>query len=313
MDQVASRRTRCALTGAMVLICAAVLWALIGVTASASAAAKTSAPKGRGALPVVAGSGYLALGDSVTFGYQESTVVPAPNYHDAASFLGYPEMLKTGLHLRVANAACPGETSSSLIHVSAQSNGCENAPGGSGVSYRKQFPLHVSYSGSQLAYAVKYLKTHPGVRLVSLMIGANDLFVCQETTADGCASATEQQQVLRVIAKNVRTILSTIRTKAHYTGQLAIVNYYSLNYASPIANAESNELNRTDDAAAKPFHVVIANGYRTFARASAHSGNNTCTAGLLNQLGSPGTCGVHPSYAGQALLAQTLQGAITTG
>jgi lysophospholipase L1-like esterase len=309
MDHVASWRTRCALIVASALVCAACVWALTATTATA----KTTAPKGHGALPLAAGSGYLALGDSVTFGYEESTVVPAPDYHNASSFLGYPEMLGTELHLRVANAACPGETSSSLIHASAQSNGCENVPAGSGVSYRKDFPLHVRYSGSQLAYAVKYLKAHPGVRLVSLMIGANDLFVCQETTADGCASSAEQQQVLHVIAKNVRTILSTIRTKAGYTGQLAIVNYYSLDYASPIANAESNELNRTDDAAAKPFHVVIANAYRTFARASVHSANNSCTAGLLTQLGAPGTCGVHPSYAGQALLAQTVEGAITTG
>jgi lysophospholipase L1-like esterase len=146
----------------------------------------------------------------------------------------------------------------------------ERIDGGSGVSYRKQFPFHVRYSGSQLAFAIAYLKAHPGVRLVSLMIGANDLFVCQETTADGCASSTEPR-VLHVIAKNVRTILSGIRTKAGYTGQLAIVNYYSLDCASPIANAESNELNRTDDAAAKPFDVVVANAYRTFARASVHS------------------------------------------
>ena len=37
------------------------------------------------------------------------------------------------------------------------------------------FPLHVKYSGSQLDYAVSYLKTHKKVRLVSLMVGANDL------------------------------------------------------------------------------------------------------------------------------------------
>ncbi len=55
------------------------------------------------------------------------------------------------------------------------------------VGYRTQFPLHVKYSGSQLAYAVSYLKKHQKVRLVSLMIGANDYFVCQETTADQCA------------------------------------------------------------------------------------------------------------------------------
>jgi lysophospholipase L1-like esterase len=309
MDQVASHRARRALVGAAGLICATVLCALTGATTIARAAA----PKGQRALPVVVGSGYLALGDSVTFGYEEPTVVPAPNYHDASSLVGFPEMLGTELHLRVANAACSGETSSSLIHASAQSNGCENVPGDSGASYRKQFPLHVRYAGSQLAYAVAYLRAHPGVRLVSLMIGANDLFLCQETTADGCAGSAQQQQVLHVIAKNVRTILSTIRTKAHYTGQLAVVNYYSLDYASPVANADSRELNRTDDTAARPFHVVIANAYRTFARAAAHSGDNSCAAGLLTQLGSPGTCGVHPSYAGQALLAQTLEAAITTG
>jgi lysophospholipase L1-like esterase len=309
MGHVASRRSRCARVGVMALLCAA----LVSALAVATATAKAPAPTHSGAPPVVAGSEYLALGDSVTFGYQEPTVVPAPKYKDATSFLGYPEMLGSVLHLRVANASCPGETSSSLIQASAQSNGCENVPGGSGVSYRKAYPLHVRYSGSQLAFAVAYLKAHPEVRLVSLMIGANDLFVCQETTADGCASTAEQQRVLHVIAKNVRTILSAIRTKAGYTGQLAIVNYYSLDYASPIANAESSELNRTDDTAAKPFHVVIANAYRTFARASAHSANDSCTAGLLTQLGSPGTCGVHPSYAGQALLAQTLGGAVTTG
>ena len=33
---------------------------------TATATAKTPAPKGHGALPLVAGSGYLALGDSVT-------------------------------------------------------------------------------------------------------------------------------------------------------------------------------------------------------------------------------------------------------
>ena len=308
MDRMTSPGMRGALVGVVALICAALFWGLTGAGATA-----TTPPARSAALPVVAGAGYLALGDSVTFGYQEPTVVPAPNYEDASGFLGYPEMLGTELHLRVANAACPGETSSSLIHASAQSNDCENSPTASGVSYRKEFPLHVRYAGSQLAYAVKYLKAHPGVRLVSLMIGANDLFVCQKITADGCASSAEQQAVLQVLAKNVRTILSAIRTKAAYTGQLAIVNYYSLDYASPIANAESNELNQTDDTAAKPFHVVIANAYQTFASASARSGDDSCTAGLLTQLGAPGTCGVHPSYAGQALLAQTLEGAITTG
>ena len=312
MDHAARRRNRRALTAAIAL-CATLAWVASTMTATATATATTATSPPPHSTRVTPGSGYLALGDSVTFGYQEPTVVPAPNYRDAASFPGYPEMIGSELHLRVANAACPGETSTSLINASAQSNGCENTPTGTGASYRKAFPLHVRYSGSQLAYATSYLKAHPGVRLVSLMIGANDLFVCQETTSDACAASAEQQAVLRTISRNVRTILSRIRTKDHYAGQVAIVNYYSLDYASPIVNAESTELNTALDTAARPFHVKIANAYRTFAAASAHSGADTCTAGLLTQLGMPGTCGVHPSYAGQALLASTLEGAVAIG
>ena len=76
--------------------------------ATASVRAAPAAASVRAAPRVSRGSWYLALGDSVTFGYQEPFVVPAPDYHRAASFRGYPEQLGTELHLRVANAACPG-------------------------------------------------------------------------------------------------------------------------------------------------------------------------------------------------------------
>jgi len=300
---------RRALTFVVLTLCAALGLALASGPALAKKPAKKPAttkitPK----TPVTPGSGYLALGDSVTFGYEEQQVVPTPNYADASSLVGYPELLGSELHLTVANAACAGETSSSLIDPTAQSNGCENAPGG-GPAYRTMFPLHVKYSGSQLDYAVSYLKTHKNVRLVSLMIGANDFFVCQETTADHCASLPEEAAVGATVAKNVKTILSAIRNKAHYGGQIAIVNYYSLNYSIPADVSQSELLNTTQDAAAKPFHVVVADGLGEFQAGTAHSGGNTCTAGLLTQL-STGGCGIHPSYAGQSLLAQALEKAI---
>ncbi len=263
-------------------------------------------------LPVVPGSQYLALGDSVTFGYMEKTVVPAPNYGNAASFPGYPEQLGARLHLSVANAACPGETSASLVNASAPSNGCENSPSHNPADNYRIHPLHVSYKGSQLAFALSYLRSHHNVRLVTLMIGANDFFLCQETMADGCASTAEQNATATNVTKNIHTILSAIRNKAHYNGQLVIVNYYSLNYSSPAINAQSQLLNKVQDAAAKPFGVKIADGYGELQAASAHSGDNTCTAGLLTQL-SAGGCGIHPSYAGQALLAQALEKTIRIG
>jgi lysophospholipase L1-like esterase len=280
--------------------------ALATVCAFATLAVSAASASGGTVPPVTAGSGYLALGDSVTFGYQEAQVTPAPNYHDAASFPGYPEQLGAELRLHVANAACPGETSSSLINASAISNGCENTLGKTAASYRSLYPLHVSYKGSQLAFALSYLHAHHNVALVSLMIGANDYFVCTEQTKDGCASTAEKQHVLNTIAHNVGVILSSIRKRAGYKGQLAIVNYYSLNYSSAASNALSLLLNKTVDAAAKPYHVVIADGYGELKAASFRFGGNACTAGLITQLGKPGDCGIHPTYAGQALLAQAL-------
>jgi lysophospholipase L1-like esterase len=281
---------------------------LLGSLAASGAGARTAKPQPPPVTltsPVTKGSQYLALGDSVTFGYQEPTVVPAPNYRNASSFLGYPEQLAAELHLRVINPACPGETSASLINASAQSNGCENGP----IAYRKLYPLHLRYKGSQLAYAVSFLRSHPQVKLVSLMIGANDLFLCQAKTKDGCTSSAEQQAVFTKVAGNVRRILSAVRNQAHYRGQLAIVNYYSLNYAVALLSNASRGLNRAVDEGAKPFGVVIADGYGEFQTASRRSAQNPCTAGLLTQL-SIGGCGVHPTYAGQALLAQALLKAI---
>jgi lysophospholipase L1-like esterase len=291
------------------LVCACALLALGSGPALAKAKPKPKPAPAKN-LPVVPSSQYLALGDSVTFGYMEPTVVPAPKYADAASFPGYPEQLGARLRLSVANASCPGETSASLINASAPSNGCENSPSHNPADNYRDNPLHVKYTGSQLAFALSYLHSHHNVRLITLMIGANDFFLCQETTSDSCAS--EQNATAAAVTKNIHTILSAVRSKAHYTGQLVIVNYYSLDYAEPAVNAQSQLLNQVQDAAAKPFGVKIADGYGELQAASAHSGGDTCTAGLLTQL-SAGGCGIHPSYAGQALLAQALEKTIKIG
>jgi lysophospholipase L1-like esterase len=250
--------------------------------------------------PVTRGSGYLALGDSVSFGYQEPAVVPAPNYHQAAGFRGYPEQLGTELHLRVTNLACPGETSASLIDASAPNAGC--------TVYRRFFPLHIRYRGSQLAYAVRFLAANRGIRLVSLMIGANDEIVC--VAQHGCATRAQQRAELAKVSGNVRRILSAVRERGHYGGQIAIVNYYSLDYASPLTDATTIALNNAMDRAAKPFQAEIANGYGELKTASERFGGSPCLAGLITQLGTPGKCGIHPSYAGQALLAKALATAI---
>jgi lysophospholipase L1-like esterase len=274
---------------------------VVGVGAqvtSASADSHRGGTASRGAV-----RDYLALGDSVTFGYREPNTSPPPNYANASSFVGFPADVGAALGFKVANAACPGESSASFIFTGAQSNGCESSPGG-GPGYRTAYPLHVSYSGTQLHYAVRYLKRHPHTRLVSLMIGYNDLALCQATTSDHCAS--EFPAVATQVSTNVADILGVIRHRAHYRGQVVIVNYYATDYANPADVGFSQGLNAAMDGAAKPFHVKIADGFGAFEAAAVPFGGGSCAAGLLTQL-TGGGCGIHPSAAGQALLAVAVE------
>ncbi|MGN6609062.1 MAG: SGNH/GDSL hydrolase family protein [Jatrophihabitans sp.] len=266
----------------------------------------SAAPPGGHVKKVHRSSDYLALGDSVAFGYREANNPPTPDYTNAANFTGYPELVGRALHLRVANASCPGETSGSLNSATTLSYACGLTPTGLN-GYKEHYPLHVSYAGTQLQYALDYLRHHRDTRLVTLMIGANDGFLCQATTADQCAS--EIGGVLAKVAANVTTTLEAIRQQAHYRGQIVIVDYYSLDYRSAAANASSQGLNQAMNTAAKPFGVTVADAYTLFQQAAAQNGGDTCAAGLLTVL-TGGGCGVHPSVAGQALLAQAVEGAI---
>lgn len=292
-----------------------VLVAALFTSASAGASGIPAKRHGPTVAKVTPGSDYLALGDSVSFGYRESTTAPAPDYSSAANFVGYPEYIAAALGLHLANAACPGETSSSLLNANALSNGCENhssatatiLPGG----YRTLYPLHVSYSGSQMAFALQYLRAHPRTSLVTLMIGANDGFICQQTTTDQCTS--ELNSVLTTVTANVHAILHAIRVTAHFEGQIVLVNYYSMNYANALASASSAFLNNAMDAGGTGFNVEIADGYNAFQQAAQYSAGDSCAAGLLTRLFTNAAftgCGVHPSVGGQAILAQTVESVV---
>lgn len=252
-------------------------------------------------------------GDSVAFGYREPTTFPPPNYKDPTSFVGYPEEIGSALGLRVTNAACSGETSGSFVSTANPSYACETPTG-----YRTNFPLHVKYrnsSESQLTFAVNYLRRHRDTRLVTLGIGANDGFLCQAAHGGTC-TGDALTATLKGVKKNVSTILFNLRYRAHYSGQIVIVNYYSIDYRSAAANANSQGLNQAMASASKPYGVRIADEYAAYQNAALHSGGDSCAAGLLTQLfprqtatasGDQAGCGVHPSVGGQDVLAHTIE------
>jgi lysophospholipase L1-like esterase len=310
MDGHPARSVHRALLSFAALACVAVLAATFAGRAQAktvSAGADASPASVASQPPITAGSNYLALGDSVTFGYQEPTAIPTPDYNDPSSLVGFPEDIASDLDVNVNNAACPGETSSSFVNDTLQSNGCETQPNGS-PGYRAAFPLHVSYSRSQLRHAVKYLRKTSNVTLVSLMIGANDYLLCQEETSDQCSSPDEEGALFATIRHNLKTILGKIR--AVYHGQLVLVDYYAptsaLDGVTEVSDAFENHV-------ASKYHVEIADGFGAFqtAEASAGTPDDACAAGLLTQL-SGGGCGIHPSLAGQTVLAQAVEQVVHT-
>jgi lysophospholipase L1-like esterase len=280
----------------------------IGLAGTAMVAAASLVPaRPASATPVTGPAGYgtyLALGDSVAFGYVPPQAVPAPNYSDPRSFVGYPEDVARALHLPVSNASCPGETTASFLVPGAASNGCENSPGSS-VGYRTEYPLHVQYRGTQMQYALRYLAVHRDTRLVTIDIGANDVFLCEETTTDGCTSTAELAAVLQEIAANLTAIYTQIRDVAHYHGLLVALTYYSLSYA-PGQVAGTEALDSVIASVTEKFGGKVADGFAAFEGPSAAFGGSACAAGLLIKL-PDGTCNIHPSPAGHLLLAQAIE------
>jgi lysophospholipase L1-like esterase len=279
------------------------------VMAGCSSAASTSAPAK--ASPAKAANGtYLALGDSVAFGYVPPEHLPAPNLQNASSFVGYPEDVAHALRLGVWNASCPGETTGSMLVAGAPDNGCKNSPDGN--NYRDLYPLHVQYQGTQLEYALKYLAVHPHTQLVTINIGGNDWLLCQETTPDQCTGA-DFQRMLAKLAQNLTAIYTQIRDVAHYDGLLVALTVYSTRYPNP-PGPRLLAIGLIDKVIARvtaKFGGKVADSFAAFKAGSAGFGGEACAAGLLIKL-PDGTCDIHPSPAGHLLLAQAIEHVVGT-
>jgi lysophospholipase L1-like esterase len=183
-------RSRKALVGCCMVLVLAIA-ALVAVPAGASA--KTA--------PTV--STYLALGDSISFGYSEekfdlNSPNESPSYFEEGFTNGFAKDLtkssEVGKGLTLVNDACPGETSNGLIGEKEALGGKTSTepaghdPQGLGDYHPCAYnnvdglPLHNSLSVggqsiSQLEDALSILKegapAHP-VKAITLNIGSND-------------------------------------------------------------------------------------------------------------------------------------------
>ena len=264
---------------------------LVGGTTPALAATAASDPARHGRT-------YLALGDSVPFGY----IGNRPDlYPDPQNLVGWPNFVADELDLRLRNASCPGETTDSFIDATAQSNGCENRLG-SDIGYRDLYPLHVTYGRSQLDYAIERLDHGPRVRLVTLQLGANDGFICLATNA--CATPEGLAALTAHVEKNLDVILGPLRSEGHYWGRIAVVSYYALDYTDPSGVAFIQAVNKAMIAAAEANKAVVADGFDAFRSRALAAGGSSVAAGLVY----PND--VHPTAKGHRLLARAVERAV---
>ncbi|HEX4116064.1 MAG TPA: SGNH/GDSL hydrolase family protein [Solirubrobacteraceae bacterium] len=152
---------------------------------------------------------YLALGDSLAFGYSQAKFEKLfPNENPAEYDTGYVDdfarLLKLGNpKLQVINDGCPGETTESFIK-----GPCE---------YQLAYPLHHPYVGgptsSQLSDALAYLQANPNTNPITLDIGANDALGVIEHTCEKKVECVikEAPALFAHIAANLGLILGDLR------------------------------------------------------------------------------------------------------
>jgi len=247
---------------------------------------------------------YLALGDSITFGYQGAriaaevqatgTVNPAGFTTGVANdYLRILQVLRPGIQL--VNYACPGETSTQFVSVS----GCPT------FSYQGHaFPLHNAFTGTQLAAALAFIAAHPGqVSPITVDIGANDvvqlLAACGGLSNVTCV-ASAFPAALKTFGQNLTQILGALRQAAPDASITVLEPYNPYSVAAPSSSILADAVNKVIVQVAAATHVHVADAYTPF-NVNPPQPQTICA---LTAFCTP-LHDIHPTVAGYLRLAQT--------
>lgn len=228
---------------------------------------------------------YLALGDSISFGYQ-------PDFNFTSGFVDdvFADLKKANVTTLV-NYACAGETTVTMIYGNCQ----------------EHLIHHNAYTGPQLAAAVSFLKRYAGrVDPVTLDIGSND--VIGDFDLNTCAVVTgSTADLARLDSDLTQTILPQLRNAmgTHYqTGDLVMLNYYNP-YARACPNSVGfvHELNAHLASDAAQFGIPVVDVYGAFG-GDAHMAANICT---YTWICNAQYHDIHPTTAGYRVIANAVE------
>lgn len=236
------------------------------------------------------GPTYLALGDSVAFGY--SPLVDL----NTTEVTGYPEQLAADRGYDITNLACPGEASGGFMSTTGADNHCREN--------RQMYPLHVDYDGTQLRAAVEYLeRSKPD--LVTIDLGANDIFLLDDICHRDITCILQNfVATLTAYDNNMSFIFTELRRV--YDGPLIGLSIYSPYANDATADYALEKINGALAAKVEHFGGTLADGFTAFKTAS---NGDPCAAGLLIPL-PEGGCDVHPTAAGAKVLADAIEASL---
>jgi lysophospholipase L1-like esterase len=184
------------------------------------------------------GNTYLALGDSLAYGYHaaqfkeelESKGFVEPSTFDHGYVDDFGAALKlANPKLQIINDGCPGETTETFIDGSGLPGYCAGGPTGTPFPYAFLHHPYTPYA-SQLADALAILKENPDVSPITLDIGANDVLQflaskCGFPATFSCSPAEVQDEFAH-IAGNVYSILAQLHAAAP-KAQIVLIGLYN--------------------------------------------------------------------------------------
>lgn len=228
---------------------------------------------------------YLALGDSISFGYQ-------PDFDFTSGFVDdvFSDLRKANV-TDLVNYACAGETSTTMIT-------------GDCVGHLIH---HDAYIGPQLDAATSFLRRHAGaVNPVTLNIGSND--VLPDWDSSTCSPTSNSTQDLATLDTNLtQTILPALKSalgNQYRTSDLVLLNYYNP-FASECPNSASfaNMLNSHLAADAARFDIPVADVYAAFG-GDAHMADHICD---YTWICNARFHDFHPTTAGYRVIASAVE------
>ena len=263
---------------------------------------QSKGPQGKGGQPPGTGPGrpqfsYLALGDSLAFGYSEAKFEELlPNENPAEYNTGYVDdfarLLKFGNpRLQVINDGCPGETTESFIK-----GPCE---------YQLAYPLHHPYVGgptsSQLSDALAYLQANPNTNPITLDIGANDALGVIEHTCEKKVECVvkEAPALFAHIAANLGLILTDLRGADPHATIIVLGLYNPFGEKLPGGDALTAQLNEVMSKVAAAVDARFADPLPVFNPPGKLEEQTICL--LTNMCKTPED--IHPTDLGYGVLA----------